>query len=1204
MRDKESRWRFAADMGGTFTDVVGIDPDGGFHVLKLLSRSPRYRDASVEGIRRMLGLGSDEALPFDRVGRIRFGTTVATNALLERRGSRVALVITSGLKDVLEIGHQSRPDIFSLCIRKPGVLYSSVIEAVERMGPDGRVVEPLDTAALEADANMLKAAGVDAVAVVLLHSWKNPVHELEAEDLLRRCGIRDVFLSHRVRNLIKITGRGQSCLLDAYLYGAIKEYVNAIRAETGPVPLEFMRSSGSLSGPEDFRGHDALLSGPAGGVVAVAGVARALGLKGVVGFDMGGTSTDVSRFDGEYEMCRERTVAGVEFQAETMNIVTIASGGGSVLRFDGGRMRVGPQSAGAEPGPASYGRGGPLTVTDANLVTGRILPEHFPRTFGPAGDSPLDAGAAGDRLRVLALKTGNGDIGELALGFLRVVNEQMATAIKEISVSKGFDVRDYALVCFGGAGGQHACQVASILGIGRIVFHPLGGVMSAYGLGLANPSMVVEKTVLMPYTDETHPELERSYADMAREAGCTEGTKISRYLDIRPRGTDAFITVKCGSYRETISGFEESYRRRFGFYPDAVLPEAVNLRLEAVEETDFFPPYGARRSEAAGVPEPVSTRRVLYPDGHADVSVYEAGRLPTGASVCGPAIVVDGYSTLVVDPGFEACTGEDGIITIEKVSDDRTETPAPDGGPDPVLLEVFENAFRSIATEMGHTLKNSAHSVNIKERLDFSCAVFDGGGGLVANAPHIPVHLGSMADTVRAVIEDRSGDMMQGDMYLTNDPYRGGSHLPDLTVVCPVFSENGDLIFFTASRGHHADVGGSTAGSMPPVVSSLEEEGVVVRNFTLVRDGVFRERQLRQLLEDHRCPARNPSENIEDLRAQAAACQKGVSEILGLIGRYGKPTVHKYMGHVQSNAEHAVRRALWQLLDGRDTFSTSFSDRLDDGTPIAVSVKVTAGTEPPLTTSAVIDFEGTGAEHLKDNLNAPLAVTRSAVLYVLKTITAEDFPLNSGCLTPVKLRVPAASVLNPTFPRAVASGNVETSQRVVDVLLGALGAAAASQGTMNNLLFEVRGESPYYETIAGGSGASPGCPGASGVQVHMTNTRITDPEVLECRHPGVRLGRFEIRGGSGGRGLYAGGNGVIREIRFHKPGRVSIISERRTNAPYGLMGGMPGASGRNLYIKSGSDSAIELPGRASLEVESGDSIVIETPGGGGWQPPQ
>jgi 5-oxoprolinase (ATP-hydrolysing) len=823
---------------------------------------------------------------------------------------------------------------------------------------------------------------------------------------------------------------------------------------------------------------------------------------------------------------------------------------------------------------------------------------------------PLQEAQAQEALRALSREvdpTGEKDGAELALGFLRVVNEQMAMAIKEISVSKGYDVRHYALVCFGGAGGQHACEVASILDMGTILYHPLGGVMSAYGIGLANPSLRTERTVLLPWKEATDHGLDARFEELSREFPSRGEAHLGKELDIRPRGTDAFLSIPFEGMENTAMKFREEYVRRFGFFPEDAELEIVNIRIERTETKDFFPAYegAGHKGKGAGTAEekPLATQKVLYPDGYREAPVYDAGRIPTGVRIQGPALLVDKHSTFVVDPGFDATADANGIIRVTRSSSAGKRARVARGKPDPVLLEVFNNTFRNVATEMGLTLRNTAHSVNIKERLDFSCALFDREGDLVANAPHIPVHLGSMGDTVREIARQNRATMRDGDMYLTNNPHRGGSHLPDVTVVCPVFSDEGEILFYTAARGHHADVGGETPGSMPAEAAHISEEGVLIDNFLLLRGGAFREAELLTLMASHPWPVRNPAERILDLKAQAAACRKGVAELHRIISRYGLETVREYMGHVQNNAERAVRRALNTFLKGKDVFRGAFRDSLDDGTPLGVSITISAGEDPPSTVQAVVDFAGTGAEHAADNLNAPLSVTRSAVLYVLRVITGEDLPLNGGCLRPVEIRVPGGSLLNPSSARAVSSGNVETSQRVVDVLLGALGAAAASQGTMNNLLFEVEGETPYYETIAGGSGASPGCPGASAVQVHMTNTRMTDPEVLEQRHPGLRVRKFAIRRGSGGAGAYPGGDGVIREIQFVRPAAVSLISERRATRTYGLRGGGPGRSGRNLRRRADGE-ATKLPHRVSMRLQAGESIVIETPGGGGYGKPE
>jgi len=1208
MAGRPSKWRFAVDRGGTFTDVVGIDPEGRYHTLKLLSSSTEYDDASIEGIRRILGVRSGEGLPEEEIGAIRFGTTVATNALLERKGGRVVLFITAGFSDLLEIGYQDRPEIFSLCIEKPSVLYSAVIEVEERIDVNGNVVEPLNRQRLEEAIERAGIKDMDSAAVVLMHAWKNPGHEVLCEDILRERGFRNIFLSHRTVNLIKIVSRGQSTLVDAYLSTVMARYLDGIRDAVGDIPVHFMQSSGNLCGPHMFRGREAILSGPAGGAIAVGEIAGSMGLKGAVGFDMGGTSTDVTRYEGGLERLYERVIEGIDLQTEMININTVAAGGGSILWFDGRKMRVGPESAGAWPGPACYGFGGPLTITDANLITGRTGPDDFPRTFGPDRRSPIDMAVVREQFDILT-----GEINrsmsdgmtpeQAALGFLRIANEKMAMAIKEISVSKGYDVRDYALVCFGGAGGQHACEVASLLDMDTVIFHPLGGVLSAYGIGLASPAVKREKTVLLEYTPDSHRIIGEMFDAMRDEMILHEeeggGREARKEVDIRPLGADTYLTVAFTGYEDTVEAFRRKYRRVFGFSPDDVPLEAVNIRIEVSAREDYFSRYHEDRQGQQASVEPGCWRNVFYEDGWSRVPVHRRERLAPGHALKGPALVVDRYSTLVIDPGFEAAMAENGVVVVKRVGGKRRTAPEGHDRADPVLLEVFNSLFMNISTEMGYTLRNTAHSVNIKERMDFSCAVFDSRGDLVANAPHIPVHLGSMADTVKAVIETRGKDMRPGDIYLTNNPYRGGSHLPDVTVVCPVFSDRGEIIFFTAARGHHADIGGSVPGSLPPFAGHIEDEGVVIDGLLLVREGEFREDALLEIFRSHRYPVRNETERIADLRAQIAACYRGMHELNRVIEWYGLETVRKYMGFIQDNAEYAVKTALAGFLGGDDLFESTFEDRLDDGTPLRVNVRIRAGENPPDTVKAVFDFTGTGGQHDRDNLNAPLSVTRSAVLYVLRAITGTDIPLNGGCMRPVEMIVPEATILNPRFPAPVASGNVETSQRVVDVLLGALGMAAASQGTMNNFLFQVEGDTPYYETIAGGAGAMDGCPGASGVQVHMTNTRMTDPEVLEYRHPQVMIRQFRFRKGSGGEGRFRGGDGVVREIRFLKAATASLISERRTSRPYGMAGGGEGARGENLLIRR--DGKVEkLPGRATVQVREGESIVIKTPGGGGF----
>ncbi|MEJ2697885.1 MAG: hydantoinase B/oxoprolinase family protein, partial [Candidatus Sulfobium sp.] len=1118
-------------------------------------------------------------------------------------------LITKGFSDLLEIGYQDRPEIFRLCTVKAPPLYSSVVEVDERIGPRGNVIRNLDAAALEDRIKGIDRTGIDAVCVVLMHSWAEPGHELLVKGILEQYGFRNVFLSHRTTNLIKIVSRGHATLVDAYLSAVLTNYVKSIQSETGRIPVRFMQSNGIPCRPGLLTGKNAILSGPAGGVVAVSGIARETGSRGVIGFDMGGTSTDVSRLDGRPEMIYERIVGGLPLQAEALNIVTVAAGGGSVLGFGDQRMTVGPESAGSYPGPACYGFGGPLTITDANLITGRIAPRYFPMTFGPDNTAPLDTAITHERFGKLATEV-NRSAGtllsprEIAAGFLDVANEKMAMAIKEISVSKGVDVRQYDLVCFGGAGGQHACPIASLLRIGRIIIHPLSGVMSAYGIGLAKEAWRTARTALLPCGRDNWEMLGGTFQEMEGELlprgrYPADFFVIRREVDIRPAGAGTSLTVPYGDMDETLGIFLDEYEKIYGFRPDTENLEIVTVRSEVRDTSEFFPSFPAARSAGPVTPPPAASQDLYYSGEILKAPVYMREKLPAGCRIQGPALVIDDISTIVVDRGFDAETVESGSLIIRGVTHTREPGARTSLRPDPVLLEVFNNLFMGVAAEMGVTLRNTAHSVNMKERLDFSCAVFDPGGGLVANAPHIPVHLGSMSDTVKAVLEDNAGTMKDGDIYLTNNPYRGGSHLPDLTVVCPVFSPEGGLIFFTAARGHHSDIGGKTPGSMPPSANHINDEGILIDSLLIMRGGTLYEDLLISVLSGGECPARNIPERIADIRAQIASARKGVRELSLLIGRYGLDTVRNYMAFMQDNAAGSIRKALFRFLAKSGPFTSSFEDRLDDGTPLRVLITIDGGPNPPSTLRAVIDFTGTGKQHRNDNLNAALSVTFSAVIYVLRCLTGSDIPLNSGCLDPVDIIVPPGTILNPAYPAAVASGNVETSQRTVDVLLGALGAAAASQGTMNNLLFEAEGETPYYETIAGGSGAVPGCPGTSGIQVHMTNTRITDPEVLEVRHPGVRLERFTLRRGSGGPGLFRGGDGVIREIKFLKPAAVSILSERRVFAPYGLEGGGEGKKGRNLYKKANGETRV-LGHRCILGVAENDSIVIETPGGGGY----
>jgi len=1209
MKEGSKKWRFAIDMGGTFTDVIGINPKGKFYTLKILSHSPDYKDPVVEGIRVLTGIPRSIPISKTDVDCIRLGTTIATNALLERKGGRILLITTKGFSDLLEIGYQTREELFNLCIKKPEKLYSKVLEIEERIDVSGKIIIPLDKEKLYSTLLPLKKEKFDTVAVVFIHAWNNPFHEIICEEVLRKIGFQKIYLSHKTMPKIKMVSRGLSTVLDAYLSPVLSKYLDTLKEEIVDVKIEFFISSGGLVPGYEFKGRDALLSGPAGGVVAVSEIAQQLGLKSVIGFDMGGTSTDVMRYDGEFERLLEKKIAGITIQTEMLNIHTVAAGGGSILWFDGKKMRVGPCSAGAYPGPACYGFGGPLTITDANLMIGRLIPDFLPHTFGAKRNCAVNLDIVKkmfNKMRdYINQQTSNKfSSEEIALGFLKVANEKMAMAIKDVSISKGVDVRDYTLICFGGAGGQHACEVASLLGIKEIVFHPLSGLLSAYGIALAKPEKRVIKTFIHPYTPEIHKKLSSIFTEMENklvsDTNINDRKSIEKEIDLRVKGSDSIITVKYMDYEDTLRTFINHHKRLYGFYRTSSVIEILSLRVIIKQNTEFFPPFkGFSCNNNSYIPKPIMHHRLFTEDGFVNVAVFHRKSLTPGFNIEGFALVIDEFTTVVIDKGFVATVCDNGIIIAKNIKKEKKKFIKHLHKPDPVMLEIFNNLFAGIATEMGHTLRNTAHSVNIRERLDFSCAIFDPKGGLVANAPHIPVHIGSMADTVEEIIKQRGADLRPGDVYITNNPYCGGSHLPDITLICPVFSNDGELMFFTASRGHHSDIGGRTAGSIPPQATHIDEEGVLIDGFLLIRDGCFREEELRRLLMKHPYPVRELEERIADIIAQIAACRKGEKELKRLIERYGYETVKTYMYFIQDNAEYSVKVALWKLLNSKSKIENKFEDYLDDGTLLKVNVIIEAGSAPPDTVKAVFDFTGTAAQHYFDNLNTPLSVTKSAVLYVLRSIINTDIPLNSGCLRPIKIIAPKGSLLNPIYPVPVASGNVETSQRVVDILLGAIGIAAASQGTMNNILFEVKDEPPYYETIGGGAGAIYGCPGASGVQVHMTNTRITDPEILELRHPGIRLKRFSIRRNSGGKGKYPGGDGLIREIQFLKPATVTIISERRKTFPFGIKGGKSGKYGVNL-LRDKKGKIKRLPHRITLKINPGESIIIKTPGGGAY----
>ena len=1192
-------WQFWVDRGGTFTDIVARRPDGRLLTHKLLSDNPeRYADAAVAGVRELLH-GSRE--PVDAV---RMGTTVATNALLERKGERTLLVITRGFRDALRIAYQNRPAIFACHIQLPGLLYERVIEADERIAADGTVLRSPDLEALAGPLRQAYDDGIRAVAVVCLHSHLHPAHERAIGDLVARTGFPQISLSSETSPLMKLVPRGDTAVVDAYLSPVLRRYVRHVADELHGVRLMFMQSNGGLTEAGQFRGKDAVLSGPAGGIVGMARMAQRAGFDRVIGFDMGGTSTDVSHFAGAYERVFTSQIAGVRLRAPMLDIHTVAAGGGSVLHFDGSRYRVGPDSAGAAPGPACYRAGGPLTVTDANVMLGRIPPAHFPAVFGPDGDQPLDAAVVRDRFTALAHeireRTGDDRTPEqVAEGYLRIAVANIANAVKRISVQKGHDVTRYALTTFGGAGGQHACRVADSLGIRTILVPPMAGVLSALGIGLADTTAMREQSVeapleaaSMPGVRETADALESAArAELRAEDVPEDRIEVTRRAQLRYDGTDTTLTVPLTEPGIMTHAFEERHRATYSFTLDRpIVVEALSVEatgITAPPDLSALAPYEGHRA---------APRTVRLHTGGAwhDVPLHRREALPPGEAVTGPAIVTEPGATTVVDDGWRAAAGDDGQLVMERTA--ITESSELDTKVDPVLLEVFNNLFMSIAEQMGARLESTAQSVNIKERLDFSCALFDPLGNLVANAPHIPVHLGSMGTSVKEVIRRRGTSMRPGDTYAVNDPYHGGTHLPDVTVITPVFDTDDatatrsepEILFYVASRGHHAEIGGIAPGSMPAHSRTIDEEGVLFDNWLLAEDGRFREAETRALLTGPPHPSRNPKTNLADLRAQIAANRKGVDEVRRMIEEFGLDVVQAYMRHVQDNAEEAVRRVIDALDDGEYAYET------DSGAVIRVRVRVDRAER-----RATIDFTGTSAQ-LATNFNAPSSVVNAAVLYVFRTLVADEIPLNDGCLRPLDIVVPPGSMLAPEPPAAVVAGNVETSQAVTGALYAALGVQAEGSGTMNNVTFGNE-RHQYYETVASGSGAGDGFPGADVVQTHMTNSRLTDPEVLEWRLP-VRLEEFTVRRGSGGTGRRRGGDGAVRRIRFLEPMTVSTLSQHRRVPPYGMAGGAPGELGANR-VERADGTVTDLGGSGSADVGPGDVLVIETPGGGGYGRP-
>jgi 5-oxoprolinase (ATP-hydrolysing) len=1210
-------WQFWIDRGGTFTDIVAQDPTGHLSIHKLLSENPeRYADAAIQGIREILNLAPEQPIPTDQIAAIKMGTTVATNALLERKGERTLFITTQGLGDVLRIGYQNRPHIFARQIILPEMLYEQVIEVNERYSAQGEELLPITPPEINRCRRLFQAAydsGIHTCAIAFIHGYRYPAHEQQVAHLAREIGFSQISVSHATSPLIKLVSRGDTTVVDAYLSPILRRYVNQVAAQLSlseqhsDTRLLFMQSNGGLTDAHQFQGKDSILSGPAGGIVGAVQTSKMAGFDKIIGFDMGGTSTDVTHYAGELERVFETEVAGVRLRAPMMAIHTVAAGGGSILFFDGARYRVGPESAGANPGPACYRRGGPLTVTDSNVMLGRIQPEFFPQVFGTDGNLPLDPEVVRHQFQGLAQtieqSTGHRRTPEqVASGFLAIAVEKMANAIKKISVQRGYDITTYTLCCFGGAGGQHACTIADLLGMSQILIHPLAGVLSAYGMGLANQSVMRQRSVELPLTETTLTTITAQLQDLGQtgtaelrsQVDANTSLQVINNIHLRYQGTDSTLSVAFASIPQMIQQFETTHQQHYGFItPEkGVMVEAISVEVISIATPPEEPHVTRQRQEPL---TPTATRSMYVAGQWQTVPVYQRHTLLPGDTIPGPAIILEATGTNVIEPSWSATlTPQMHLIVSKQTTTIAAIAQIETAQPDPVYLEIFNHLFMAVAEQMGFTLQNTSYSVNIKERLDFSCAVFDQQGQLVANAPHIPVHLGSMGEGVQTLIQTYGGQLQPGDVYVLNNPYNGGTHLPDITVITPVFSEPGfDEAaspaplpqFYVASRGHHADIGGITPGSMPADSTEIEQEGVLINLFKLIDQGQFREQEFLELLTTAPYPARNPAQNLADLKAQVAANAKGEQELQAMVRQYGLPTVQAYMQHVQDNAAAAVRRVIDTLTEGQFTYP------MDNGCQVQVAITIDRPTR-----SAKIDFSGTSAQQ-PHNFNAPLAVCKAAVLYVFRSLVDDDIPLNAGCLRPLDIIVPEGCLLNPQYPRAVVAGNVETSQVVTDALYGALGMMAAAQGTMNNVTFG-NADYQYYETICGGSGAGRNFAGTDAVHTHMTNSRLTDPEVLEWRFP-VLLEQFAIRTGSGGQGQYAGGNGVIRRIRFRTPMTATILSNHRVVPPFGLAGGQPGALGHNQVERQ--NGIIEtLSSCAQVEMNPNDILVIATPGGGGY----
>ncbi len=1219
----QNRWEFWIDRGGTFTDIVAKRPDGQLVIHKVLSEHDAYSDAPCQGIREILGIPTNEPIPGELISAVKMGTTVATNALLERKGERTVLVITKGFRDALRIGYQNRPDIFAREIVLPEMLYEQAIEVNERYNAHGEELQPVDEAPLIAQLQQAYDSGIRSCAIALMHGYRYPKHEQQIAEIARKIGFTQISVSHQVSPLMKLVSRGDTTVVDAYLSPILRRYVDRVagqlshnQSQHSAPTLMFMKSNGGLTDAQKFQGKDSILSGPAGGIVGAVKTSKMAGFDKIITFDMGGTSTDVAHYNGEYEREFETEIAGVRLRTPMMSIHTVAAGGGSILFFDGSRYRVGPESAGANPGPACYRQGGPLTVTDCNVMLGKIQPQFFPKVFGKNGNLPLDGEIVREKFNQLAreieAKTGSYSTPEqVAAGFLAIAVENMANAIKKISLQRGYDVSEYTLCCFGGAGGQHACQIAETLGMKQVFIHPYAGVLSAFGMGLADVRVIQQRAIEAPLSPELLSKLPQVFQELAAQGkqeitntDNRQSTEVQKFqvwpkVQLKYQGTDSSLMVNFAENLATMQAeFEAAHQQRYGFIqPEkALIVEAVSVELVELMDTPEDPIVFRRSPEP---PSPIATVQMYVGDRWQDTPVFQRDMLQPGDTITGPGIIIEATGTNVIAPNWQAkITDKNHLILTKQTVVESSPVPATTTNvtakPDPVMLEIFNNLFRAIAEQMGITLQNTASSVNIKERLDFSCAIFDRHGQLVANAPHIPVHLGSMSESVKALIKDKNNTLQPGDVYISNNPYNGGTHLPDITVITPVFltessqktaAPSAAPIFYLASRGHHADIGGITPGSMPPHSTSVEQEGILLDNFQLVSGGKFQETKLREKLNSGDYPARNPDQNIADLQAQVAANKRGIQELENMVKHFGLETVQAYMEYVQDNAEASVRRVINVLKDGEFTY------QMDAGGTIKVKV-----TLDKTTRSAKIDFTGTSAQQ-NSNFNAPAAVCKAAVLYVFRTLVDDNIPLNAGCLKPLEIIIPEGCMLNPQYPAAVVAGNVETSQVIVDALYGALGVMAASQGTMNNFTFG-NDKYQYYETICGGSGAGQTFNGTDAVHTHMTNSRLTDPEVLEWRFP-VILEKFAIRENSGGQGKYRGGNGVMRCLRFQEKMTAGILSNHRVISPFGLNGGGDGSVGKN-YVQRGDGTVEKLDSTGTVQMYPGDMFIIETPGGGGY----